>query len=153
MNKKHASAAIAINKKARHLYDLEDFHEAGISLTGPEVKSLRAGQVSFMDSYVDFRRDEAWLVGLHIAPYNNAGYAVQDPVRSRKLLLHAREIRNLSTVVEQKGLTVVPVRLYLKFGRVKVEIALGRGRKLHDHRDALKRRAEERDMQRDLASR
>lgn len=153
MNKPHSSAAIATNKKARHLYELEGFTEAGISLTGPEVKSLRAGQVSFMDSYVDFRRGEAFLVGLHIAPYNNAGYVLQEAVRDRKLLLHAREIANFAASVEQKGLTVVPVRLYFKFGRVKVEIALGRGRKLHDHREALKRRAEERDVQRDLASR
>ena len=154
MAKKHASSpAIAVNKKARHLYELSDFTEAGISLTGPEVKSLRAGQVSFMDSYVGFRKGEAWIVGLHIAPYNNAGYVVQEPVRDRKLLLHAREIHNLAAQVEQKGLTLVPVRLYFKFGRVKLEIALGRGRKLHDHRDALKRRAEERDVQRDLASR
>lgn len=153
MDKKNSSPSIATNKKARHLYDLEDFTEAGISLTGPEVKSLRSGQVSFMDSYVDFRREEAYLVGLHIAPYNNAGYVLQEPVRDRKLLLHARQIRNFADKVEQKGLTVVPVRLYFKFGRVKVEIALGRGRKLHDHRDELKRRAEERDMQRDLASR
>ena len=152
MSKQH-SAAIAVNKKARHLYELDDFVEAGISLTGPEVKSLRAGQVSFMDSYVDFRRGEAFLVGLHIAPYNNAGYVTQVPDRPRKLLLHAREIRVLSAKVEQKGLTVVPVRLYFRHGRVKVEIALGRGRKLHDHRDALKRRAEERDTQRDLAQR
>lgn len=153
MNKKQSPATIATNKKARHLYDLEEFTEAGICLTGPEVKSLRAGQVSFMDSYVDFRREEAFLVGLHIAPYNNAGYVVQEPVRTRKLLLHARQIRNFADEADQKGLTVVPVRLYFKFGRVKVEIALGKGRKLHDHRDALKRRAEERDMQRDLASR
>lgn len=152
MNKK-PSVTIAQNKKARHLYDLEDFIEAGISLTGPEVKSLRAGHVNFRDSYVDFRHGEAFLVGLHIPPYNNAGYVLQDPDRSRKLLLHAREIRMLAAKVEQKGLTVVPVRLYFTLGRVKVEIALGRGRKLYDHRDALKRRAEERDTARDLAHR
>lgn len=155
MNKKASSpSAIAQNKKARHLYELSDFMEAGISLTGPEVKSLRAGQVNFVDSYVDFRQQEAFLVGLHIAPYTNADSAVlQQPDRTRKLLLHAREIKQLRDQVEQKGLTVVPVRLYFKFGRVKLEIAVGRGKKLHDQRDTLKRRAEERDMQRDLASR
>ena len=145
------ASAIALNRKARHLYELDDYKEAGISLTGPEVKSLRAGQVSFLDSYVDFSHGEAFLRGLHIAPYANAGYVVQEPDRPRKLLLHAREIHNLTAKVEQKGLTVVPVRLYFKHGRVKVEIALGRGRKLHDNRDALKRRAEERDVAREMA--
>lgn len=152
MSTQHTSS-IALNRKARHLYELDDFLEAGICLTGPEVKSLRAGQANFMDSYVDFRHEEAFLVGLHIAPYTNAGYMPQDPDRPRKLLLHVREIQNLAAKVEQKGLTVVPVRLYFKHGRVKVEIALGQGRKLHDHRNELKRRAEERDMQRDLAHR
>lgn len=153
MSKKSSPSSIALNKKARHLYELDDFVEAGISLTGPEVKSLRAGQVNFRDSYVDFRRGEAFLVGLHIAPYANAGYMVQEPDRARKLLLHAREIGNLAAKVEQKGLTVVPVRLYFKYGRVKVEIAVGRGKKLYDHRQTLKQRAEERDAQRDMAHR
>lgn len=152
MSRQH-SASIAVNKKARHLYELDEFTEAGIGLTGPEVKSLRAGQASFMDSYVDFRRGEAFLVGLHIAPYNNAGYVEQIPDRPRKLLLHAREIRVLAARVEQKGLTVVPVRLYFRAGRVKVEIALGRGRKLYDHRETLKQRAEARDTERVLARR
>ncbi len=149
--KKKSPSSIALNKKARHLYELSDFLEAGISLTGPEVKSLRSGKVNFMDSYVDFKEGEAFLMGLHIAPYENAGYVAQNPVRNRKLLLHAREINTLSARVEQQGLTVVPVRLYFKFGKVKVEIAVGRGKKLHDHRETLKRRAAERDMERDLS--
>ena len=120
-------------------------------LTGPEVKSIRAGKVNFVDSYVDFRRGEAWLLSLHIAPYSNAGYAPQEPERARKLLLHQREIAKLSGIVAQKGLTVVPVRLYLKRGKIKVEIAVGRGKKLHDHRESLKRRAEERDLARELS--
>jgi SsrA-binding protein len=148
--KKASPAALAINRKARHLYDLSDFMEAGIALTGPEVKSIRAGKVNFLDSYVDFRNSEAFLVSLHVAPYTNAGYAQQVPDRPRKLLLHAGEIARLSVSVAQKGLTVVPVRIYLKRGLIKVEIALGKGRKLHDHRDALKRRAEERDMAREM---
>ncbi len=153
MAKKHSPSSIASNKKARHLYELSDFLEAGISLTGPEVKSLRAGKVSFMDSYIDFKHGEAFLVGLHIAPYENAGYVVQEPTRSRKLLLHAREIKILADTVEQKGLTVVPVKLYFKQGKIKLEIAVGRGKKLHDHRDALKQRAEERDAQRAMIDR
>ena len=150
MHKKNAHSVIAHNKKARHLYHLSEFMEAGIALTGPEVKSLRAGQVNFRDSYVEFRTGEAWLVGLHIAPYNNAGYVEQNPDRDRKLLLHAGEIRRFAVQVEQKGMTAVPVRLYFKHGRVKVETALGKGKKLYDHRDDMKRRAEERDMEREF---
>lgn len=149
MNQKNS--ALALNKKARHLYELSEFAEAGLVLTGPEVKSIRAGKVNFVDSYVEFRRGEAWLVSLHIAPYSNAGYVPQEPDRDRKLLLHQREIAKFAVLVAQKGLTVVPVRLYLSRGKVKVEIALGRGKKLHDHRETLKRRAAERDLARDLA--
>ncbi|HZF60332.1 MAG TPA: SsrA-binding protein SmpB, partial [Desulfovibrio sp.] len=135
----------------RHLYELSEFTEAGIVLTGPEVKSIRAGKVNFIDSYVDFRQGEAWLVSLHIAPYANAGYVSQEPDRARKLLLHEREISKFAGLVAQQGLTVVPVRLYFKRGKIKVEIALGKGKKLHDHRETLKRRAEERDMARELS--
>ena len=150
MHKKNTNSVIAQNKKARHLYHLSDFTEAGIVLTGPEVKSLRARQVNFRDSYVEFREGEAWLVGLHIAPYNNAGYAEQNPDRDRKLLLHTGEIRRSAAQVEQKGMTLIPVSLYFKHGRVKLEIALGKGKKLYDRRDDMKRRAEERDMEREL---
>ena len=151
MSKKTSPASIAVNKKARHLYELSDFLEVGISLTGPEVKSLRAGRVNFLDSYVDFRNGEAFVLSLHIAPYANAGYVPQDPDRPRRLLMHAAEIRQYAAKVEQKGLTVVPVSLYFKRGKVKMEIALGRGKKLFDHRESLKRHAEERDAARELA--
>lgn len=147
---KKAPGSIAVNKKARHLYELSDFLEAGIELTGPEVKSIRQGKVNFVDSYVEFRNGEAWLTSLHIAPYANAGYAIQEPDRNRRLLLHAREINRLAGLVAQKGYTVVPVRLYFNNRRIKVEIALGKGKKLHDHRETLKRRAEERDLAREL---
>ncbi len=153
MAKKPSPSTIAPNKKARHLYELSDFLEAGISLTGPEVKSLRQGKVNFMDSYIDFKNGEAFVVGMHIAPYDNAGYVVQNPTRERKLLLHAREIQGLSAKVEQKGLTIVPVKLYFKQGKIKLEIAVGRGKKLHDHRETLKRRAEDRDTERALSGR
>lgn len=151
MSKKTSPASIAVNKKARHLYELSDFLEVGLSLTGPEVKSLRAGRVNFLDSYVDFRNGEAFVLSLHIAPYANAGYVQQEPDRPRRLLMHAAEIRQYAARVEQKGLTVVPVSLYFKRGKVKMEIALGRGKKLFDHRESLKRRAEERDAARELA--
>ena len=151
MSQKTSPSTVAVNKKARHLYELSEFTEAGIVLTGPEVKSIRAGKVNFIDSYVDFRQGEAWLVSLHIAPYANAGYVSQEPDRARKLLLHEREISKFAGLVAQQGLTVVPVRLYFKRGKIKVEIALGKGKKLHDHRETLKRRAEERDMARELS--
>lgn len=151
MSQKTSPSTIAVNKKARHLYELSEFTEAGIVLTGPEVKSIRAGKVNFIDSYVDFRKGEAWLISLHVAPYSNAGYAPQEPERARKLLLHQRETAKLAGLVAQKGLTVVPVRLYLKRGKIKVELAVGRGKKLHDHRESLKKRAEERDLARELA--
>lgn len=150
MSKKNSPAAIAVNKKARHLYNLSDFMEAGISLTGPEVKSAREGKINFIDSYVDFRNGEAWLLSLHIAPYANAGYVVQEPDRPRRLLLHSREISKLAAAVAQKGLTVVPVRLYFKNRRIKVEIALGKGKKLHDHRESLKQKAIAMDLARDI---
>ena len=151
MSKKNQTTPTAVNKKARHLYELSDFLEAGIVLTGPEVKSVREGRVNFVDSYVDFRDGQAWLQSLHIAPYANGGYMVQEPDRVRRLLLHAREIRRLAAAVAQKGLTVVPTRLYFKNRRIKVEIALGNGKKLFDHRDSLKKRAEERERERELA--
>lgn len=151
MSKNTSSSTLSVNRKARHLYDLSDFMEAGISLTGPEVKSIRQGKVNFVDSYVDFKKGEAWLVSLHVAPYMNAGYAEQDPDRPRRLLMHSGESSRLAAQVAQKGLTVVPVRLYLSHGKIKVEIALGKGKKLHDHRETLKQRAVERDMARDLA--
>lgn len=152
MSKKASPGTIATNKKARHLYELSDFLEAGISLTGPEIKSIRMGRISFQEAYVDFRKGEAWVVAMHIAPYDNAGYVPQDPDRPRKLLLHAREIARYAAAVAQKGLTVVPVNMYFKHGRIKLEIALGRGKKLHDKRDTLKRRAEEMDIRRELAN-
>ena len=151
MSQKTPPSTVAVNKKARHLYELSEFTEAGIVLTGPEVKSIRAGKVNFIDSYVDFRQGEAWLVSLHIAPYANAGYMTQEPDRARKLLLHEGQISKFAGLVAQQGLTVVPVSLYFKRGKVKVEIALGKGKKLHDHRETLKRRAAERDMARELA--
>ena len=148
------SPLVSDNRKARHYYDFLEFVEAGLVLRGSEVKSLRLGQVNFLDSYVDFRQGEAWLVGMHIAPYSHVGsHDAPEPDRARKLLLHNAEIRALAAKVEQKGLTVVPLKLYFKTGKVKVELALAKGRKLHDQRDELKRRAEDRDARHELAAR
>jgi SsrA-binding protein len=142
---------IASNKNARRLYELLETFEAGVALMGSEVKSLRAGHVSFKDGYVRLKDGQAWLVGVHIAPYENAVHTGHDPERERRLLLHAHELAQLQAKVEQKGLTVVPVRLYLKQGRVKLEIALGRGKKVHDRRDDIKNRDIARDTARELA--
>lgn len=153
MAKKNSPAHIAQNKKARHYFELLDFFEAGMILTGPEVKSIRAGMVSFHDAYVVFRRGEAFLLGLRISPYANAGYAPQNPDREKKLLLHAGEIETLASKVEQKGLSIVPVNLHFSKGNVKVELAVGRGKKMHDQRQDLKNAAELRDAQREMARR
>lgn len=153
MSRPASSSPIARNKKAGHHYELLEFIEAGISLAGSEVKSVRAGHVSFHDAYVIFRNGEAFLVGVRIAPYTHAGYAGHEPDRERRLLLHQREIQALAGKVDQKGLTVVPVNLHLKAGRIKVDLALARGKKVHDQRDDLKQRAERRDLERELMRR
>lgn len=142
---------VAQNKKVRKLYDLLETLEAGLVLTGSEIKSVRAGKVSFKDSYIAFRAQEAYVVGLHIAIYENAGYAGHQPERERKLLLHKREIEHWQGKVEQKGLTVVPTKVYLKNSRAKLEIALAKGRKVFDQREELKRRAMQRDLAREVA--
>lgn len=139
---------VAVNKKARHFYEILGTMEAGMSLTGSEVKSLRGAKVNFKDAYVRFSGNfEAFLCGLHISPYENAGYAQHEPERERRLLLHAHEIRAWKAKMEQKGLTVVPLKIYLKRGRFKLEIGLARGKNVHDRRDALR----ERDLDREAA--
>lgn len=153
MSKKPTGSQIAQNKKARHYYELLEFIEAGIVLTGSEMKSIRQGAVNFRDAYVTFRADEAWIIGLHIAPYVNAGYAQHDPDRDRKLLMHAREIETLQEKVQQKGLTLVPVNMHFRNGKVKLELALGRGKKMHDQRHDLKHAAEMRDAEREMSRR
>lgn len=137
---------IASNRRARFEYELSDHFEAGLVLTGSEVKSLRAGHAHLNEAFVAFTPDGADLVGCYIAPYEMGGYANHVASRRRRLLLHAREIEKLRKGVEQKGYTVVPLRLYFLRGRAKVEIALGRGKKLHDKRHTTA----ERDTQRQL---
>ncbi|NDV25855.1 SsrA-binding protein SmpB [Desulfovibrio sp. JC010] len=150
--KKKSPSSIALNKQARRNYEFVETMEAGLVLKGTEVKSLRQGLVSFMDGYINFKEGEAWLVGVHIAPYDHAGYTQHEPDRPRKLLLHAREIEKLQTRVEQKGLTVVPVRLYFSRGNIKLEIALAKGRNVHNRKEELKRRDIARDTARQLAN-
>lgn len=150
-NRHAGEKLIATNKNARRLYEFVEVLEAGVSLMGSELKSLREGRVNFMDGYVRFEGNQAWLTGVHIAPYVNAGMDQHEATRERKLLLHRREIEKLQAAAAQKGLTVIPVRLYFKNGRVKLEIALGRGKNVHDRRDDLKERDLNRDTARQLA--
>lgn len=150
--KKKSPSSIALNKQARRNYEFVETLEAGLVLKGTEVKSLRQGLVSFMDGYINFKEGEAWLVGIHIAPYDHAGYTQHEPDRPRKLLLHAREIEKLQNRVEQKGLTVVPVKLYFSRGNIKLEIALAKGRNVHNRKEELKRRDIARDTARQLAN-
>lgn len=136
---------IASNKKALHDYFVVQKLEAGIALTGTEVKSLRAGAANLKDSYVLFKDGEAFLFGAHISPYSHGNIENHDPERTRKLLLHRREIEKLHTQVAEKGLTVVPLRLYFKGGKVKTEIAVVRGKKQYDKRETERTREADRE--------
>ena len=140
--------SIARNRSARHEYEILDTFEAGLVLTGTEVKSLREGRANIGDAYGTVRDGELWLLNAHISPYGSGGYVNHDPTRTRKLLLHQREIRRLIGAVERQGLTLIPLELYFLRGRAKVSLALGRGKKLHDKRDDARRRDAERDMAR-----
>ncbi|MBF2009505.1 SsrA-binding protein SmpB [Chlorogloeopsis fritschii PCC 9212] len=140
---------ISDNRQARYLYEILETYEAGIQLTGTEVKSIRAGRVNLQDGYALIRNGEAWLINVHISPYTASGqYFNHEPRRTRKLLLHRQELRKLIGKVEQQGLTLVPLKMYLKRGWVKVSIALVRGKKLHDKREDIKKRQDQREMQR-----
>lgn len=136
---------IASNKKAFHEYFVLEKFEAGLVLTGTEVKSLREGRINLKDSYILFKDGEAYLFGCHISPYSHGNIQNHDPERTRKLLLHRREIEKLNSRVVEKGLTVVPIRVYFKSGRVKIEIAVVRGKQLFDKRETEKRKEAERE--------
>jgi SsrA-binding protein len=140
---------IADNRQARFRYEILETYEAGIELKGTEVKSIRQGKANLQDGYALIRNGEAWLLNVHISPYQKAtDFFNHDPRRTRRLLLHKKEIRKLIGKVEQEGLTLVPLKMYFKRGFVKVTIALGRGKKLHDKRESLKERQDKRDMAR-----
>ena len=143
-----AEKVIAVNRKALHDYHIIESVEAGLVLTGTEIKSIRAGRVSLREAFARPDDDELWLLGAHIAQYPAAGRFNHEPTRKRKLLLHKGEMRELSAALGEKGLTVVPLRLYLKNGRAKVELALARGKRSHDKREAIAKREAERQMQR-----
>ena len=144
---------IATNRKARYEYEIFDTFEAGVALLGPEVKSLRAGRANLSDAYATIRGREVFLVGLHISPYPQAGRANPDPRRERKLLLHRAEIARLQGRVVERGFTLIPLQLYFKNGRAKVELGLARGRRRHDKREAIRRRETDREMRRTMRAR
>ena len=144
---------VASNRKARHEFEVLETVEAGIELKGPEVKSIRAGNVSFQDAHARVERGQIWLHSLHVSPYEQANRFNVDPVRPRRLLLNKQEIRRLAAKVEEKGLTLVPLDLHFSRGYVKVSLAVARGRKLHDKREALKRREQDRETRRAVGTR
>jgi SsrA-binding protein len=144
---------IATNRKAARDFHLMSRYEAGLVLTGTEIKSIRAGRVNLSDGYVQPRDGELWLLNIHIAPYDPAGRHGHEPRRTRKVLLHRREIDRLISGVQERGYTIVPTRLYLKDGRAKVEIALARGKRKYDKRQAIAKRDAERDIARALKDR
>ena len=144
---------VASNRKARHDYFIEDRFEAGIVLLGTEIKSVRAGRVSLREAYVTTDGNEAWLINAHIAPYDPASRMNHDPKRMRKLLLHKKEIIELFDGIRQKGYTIVPITMYLKSGKAKIEIALARGKRQYDKRRDLAKRDAEREMARSMGRR
>ena len=143
---------VAVNRKARHEYAIEDTFEAGLALTGTEIKSIREGKANLNEAYARIERGEAWLIGAHIAPWAGGNRNNHDPRRNRKLLLHRMEIERLAGRVGAKGLTIVPLRLYITGrGRAKLELGLGRGKLLHDKRRDIADRDAKRDMAREMA--
>ena len=144
---------VAVNRKARHDYHLSDHMEAGLALRGTEVKSAREGRVNLKDSYAAERGGELYLMQCHISPYSHAYYENHDPLRPRKLLVHRRELRKLIGKISQRGLTLIPTRVYFRRGRLKVELALAKGKKLHDRRAAVRERDLDREVKAELKER
>ncbi len=153
MTGKAGVKVVATNRKALRDFFVQEKHEAGLVLRGSEIKSVRAGQVNLAESYVRDERGEMWLVNAHIAHYDPASRQNHDPLRPRKLLLHRTEIARLRERMQQKGLTIIPLRMYLSGGRAKVEIALARGKKQYDKRQAIAERDSRREIARSLADR
>jgi SsrA-binding protein len=144
---------VATNRKARHEYFLLETFEAGMELKGTEIKSIRAGQVSLAEAYVQVDGQQAWLMEAHVAPYEQASHFNHEPRRPRRLLLHRSEIKQLWDTVRQKGVTIIPLRVYLKDGRAKLEIALAKGKKLYDKRATIAERDSKREIERQLRRR
>lgn len=147
------SETFATNRKAYHDYHILETYEAGLVLKGTEVKSIRQGKVDIKESLIRIRNEEAFLVGCNVQPYTHGNIANHEPTRARKLLLHKQEIVKLVGKVQEKGLTLIPTRMFLKNGRIKVEVGLARGKRLHDKREALKSREAGREIERALKDR
>lgn len=152
-NKKSSNKTLAENRKARHDYFIEESMEAGIELVGTEVKSIRAGKCNLKDSYAEIRNGEIFICNMHISPYEQGNIFNKDPLRNRKLLLHKNEIIKLQQYTAQQGYTLVPMSLYLKYGRVKVNLAVAKGKKNYDKRDTMLERAAKRDIDRQMKER
>lgn len=148
-----AIKTVATNRKARHEYFLLETLEAGLELRGSEIKSIRAGQISLAEAYVQVDGKQAWLIDAHVAPYEQASRFNHDPRRPRRLLLHSAEIRRLWDTVRQKGVTIVPLQVYLKDGRAKLEIAVAKGKKLYDKRATMAERDAKREIEREFHQR
>jgi len=147
------SSIITVNRKAYHDYHIQESFEAGVVLKGSEIKSIRAGKVNLSDAYARPENGELWLYNSHIATYDAASYNTHEPVRPRKLLLHRKEINILASKVVQKGLTLVPLKLYIKHGVAKLELGVAKGKKVYDKREAIARRDAEREVERALKQR
>ena len=147
------AGVITVNRKAYHIYHIQESFEAGVVLRGSEIKSIRAGKVNLSDAYARPEKGELWLYNSHIASYDAASYNTHEPVRPRKLLLHRKEINILTNKVVQKGLTLVPLKLYIKRGVAKLELGVARGKKVYDKRDAIARRDVDREMERAMKHR
>lgn len=153
MSEEGGRQVVARNRRARHDYEILDTFEAGIALLGPEVKSLRAGKATLTDSYATLRRGEVMLVSVHIPPYVQAARENSDPRRERKLLLHRAEISRLGGKLRERGFTLIPLSIYFKNGRAKVELGLARGKRQYDKRHALRKREQDREVQRAVRGR
>ena len=145
--------SVCVNRQARHNYFIDEIYEAGLVLVGSEVKSLREGKANLKDGFARIQRGEAFLLNTHISPYPGANQFNHEPTRARKLLLHAREIERLTGKTKERGFTLVPLRLYFKNGRAKVELGLARGKKLYDKRETLRRKEAQREVERSIKAR
>ncbi len=150
MARERGEKQIAANRKARHEYFVEETYECGLALHGTEVKSMRQGRVNLKEAFCQVKNGEMWVIGMHISPYEQGNIFNVDPLRDKKLLMHKSEIRKLASQVQRQGYTLIPLRIYLKDGRMKLELGLCKGKQLHDKRDDAADRAAKRDIERAL---
>jgi len=150
MAKSGGIKVLGVNRKARFNYSIEESFECGLSLVGTEVKSIKEGRISFADSYALVQNDELWLIDFHVTPYAYGNRVNHDPLRKRKLLVHRKEIKRLKRITDEKGLTLVPLKFYLKRGYVKCELGIAKGKKLFDKRDDIRKRDQKRELEREF---